>query len=90
MEFAIPLDERLAEAAARGGFVEEELPEVDVVSTIRSPDSDDLHVTNAAIGRWIEHESAKIAGPVREVLLADPVLGAPEQVVEVQVPITAS
>jgi DNA-binding transcriptional MerR regulator len=90
MEFAIPLDERLAEAAARGGFVEEELPEVDVVSTIRSPDSDDLHVTNAAIGRWIEHESAKIAGPVREVLLADPALGAPEQVVEVQVPITAS
>ena len=90
MEFAIPIDERLEAAAANGGFIEEELPEVDVVSTIRSTDSDDLHVTNAAIGRWIEHESAQIAGPIREVLLADPALGAPEQVVEVQVPITAS
>ncbi len=90
MEFAVPLDPRLEEAAARGGFVEETLPQVEVVSTIRSTDSDDLHVTNAAIGRWIEHESAQISGPVREVLLADPHLGAPEQIVEVQVPISAS
>lgn len=90
MEFAVPIDPRLEAAAVRGGFIEKVLPRVDVVSTIRSTDSDDLHVTNAAIGRWIEHESAQISGPVREVLLADPALGAPEQIVEVQVPITAS
>lgn len=90
MEFAVPLDPRLEGAATRGGFIEEVLPEVEVVSTVRSPDSDDLHITNAAIGQWIERESSQIAGPVREVLLADPALGAPEQVVEVQVPITAA
>ena len=90
MEFAIPIDERLEPTAERRGLVEEQLPQVEVVSTIRSPDSDDLHVTNAAIGRWIEHESAQISGPVREVLLADPALGAPEQIVEVQVPITTT
>ena len=87
MEFAVPVDPRLEAAAERGGFIEEVLPAVDVVSTVRSPEADDLHVTNAAIGRWIENESAKIVGPVREVLLADPVLGAPDQVVEVQFPI---
>lgn len=87
MEFAVPVDPRLEAAADRLGFVEEVLPAVDVVSTVRSPDSDDLHVTNAAIGRWIENESVQIAGPIREVLLADPAVGAPEQVVEVQVPI---
>lgn len=90
MEFAVPVDPRLEAAAERLGFAEEVLPSVDVVSTVRSPDSDDLHVTNAAIGRWIENESVQIAGPVREVLLADPAVGAPAQVVEVQVPITTS
>lgn len=87
MEFAVPVDPRLEETAARYGFEEEVLPRVDVVSTVRSPDSDDLHVTNAAIGQWIENESAQIVGPVREVLLADPAVGAPEQIVEVQFPI---
>lgn len=87
MEFAVPVDPRLEESAARLGFTEEVLPAVDVVSTVRSPDSGDIHITNAAIGRWIENESVEIVGPVREVLLADPAVGAPEQVVEVQVPI---
>lgn len=87
MEFAVPVDPRLDDAAVRQGFKEEVLAAVDVVSTVRSPDSDDLHVTNAAIGRWIENESAQIVGPVREVLLADPAVGAPEQIVEVQFPI---
>ncbi len=90
MEFAVPIDPRLEETAMRDGFQEELLPSVEVVSTVRSPDSDDLHLTNAAIGRWIENESAQIVGPVREVLLADPALGAPEQVVEVQFPIGLS
>ncbi|MFK8023269.1 MAG: MerR family transcriptional regulator [Ilumatobacter sp.] len=90
MEFAVPVDPRLEAVAERDGFVEEVLPAVDVVSTVRSPDSDDLHVTNAAIGRWIENESAAISGPVREVLLADPALGALHQIVEVQFPITSS
>ena len=90
MEFAVPVDPRLEVVAERGGFVEEVLPSVEVVSTVRSPGSDSLHVTNAAIGRWIENESVEIAGPVREVLLADPALGAPHQVVEVQFPITTS
>ena len=90
MEFAVPVDPRLEAVAMRDGFVEQVLPRVDVVSAVRSPDSDDLHMTNAAIGMWIENESAMIAGPVREVLLADPALGAPEQVVEVQFPITSA
>lgn len=90
MEFAVPLDPRLEEAAVRNGMEEGVLRTVDVVSTVRSPDAEDLHVTNAAIGQWIENESAQICGPVREVLLADPALGAPRQIVEVQVPITAT
>ena len=49
----------------------------------------DIHTTNEAIGRWIESESATMAGPIREVLLADPIVGDAEQVVEVQVPIVA-
>lgn len=90
MEFAVPIDPRLEEVALRDGFIEEVLPAVDVVSTVRSPGSDNLYITNAAIGRWIENESVQIVGPVREVLLADPALGAPEQVVEVQFPIGSS
>ncbi len=88
MEFAIPLDERLEAPADEQGLTETELPAVDVVSAVRSSSRRDIHVTNAAIGRWIENESADIAGPIREVLLADPIVGDAEQVIEVQVPIT--
>lgn len=87
MEFAIPLDERLEEPAAEQGLTETELPAVEVVSAVRSSSRRDIHVTNAAIGRWIENESANIAGPIREVLLADPIVGDAEQIIEVQVPI---
>lgn len=88
MEFAIPIDDRLEEPADRQGLTETELPEVEVVSAVRSSSRKDIHVTNAAIGRWIENESASIAGPIREVLLADPIVGDAEQIIEVQVPIT--
>lgn len=87
VEFSVPVDDRLAEAAAGLELEEVVLPAVDVVSTVRSTDPDLLHVTNAAIGRWIERESMRIAGPIREVLLADPAAGDAEQVVEVQVPV---
>lgn len=89
VEFAVPVDERLEEAAAGLGLDPVELPAVEVVSTVRSTDPDLLHVTNGAIGRWIESESLRIAGPIREVLLADQAAGDPEQVVEVQVPVAA-
>ncbi len=88
VELAIPIDERLEEPAARMELTETMLPAVEVVSAVRSSGRQDIHVTNAAIGRWIENESAHIAGPIREVLLADPAVGDVEQVVEVQVPIT--
>ncbi len=88
MEFAVPIDQRLEEPGQRLGFELTQLPAVEVISAVRSSDRKDTHITNAAIGRWIEAESAKIAGPIREVLLADPAVGDPEQVVEVQVPIS--
>lgn len=87
MEFAVPVDPRLEEPAASYGFEETVLPAVNVVSAVRSSSRKDIHITNAAVGRWIENESVHIAGPIREVLLADPVVGDAEQVVEVQVPI---
>lgn len=86
MEFAIPLDPRLEEAAADLGLKETLLPEVTAISAVRDSSRQDIHTTNAAIGRWIESESAHISGPTREVLLADPAVGDAEQVVEVQVP----
>ncbi len=89
VEFCVPVDPRLEEAAAGLELEAVELPAIEVVSTVRSTDPDHLHVTNAAIGRWMEHESLRIAGPIREVLLADPAAGDSEQVVEVQVPVTA-
>jgi len=90
MEFAVPIDERLEEPAAKLDFTETVLSGVEVVSAVRPSDRRDIHVTNAAIGNWIENESARICGPIREVLLADPAVGDAEQVVEVQVPITRS
>lgn len=90
MEFAIPVDPRLEKAAERLGLKETLLPEVTVISAVRDSSRKDIHTTNAAIGRWIESEAAHISGPTREVLLADPVVGDPEQVVEVQVPFLAS
>jgi effector-binding domain-containing protein len=72
------------------GMTETKLPAVTVVSAVRPSDRSSIHVTNTAIGRWIENESSKIAGPIREVLLADPAIGDPEQIVEVQVPISSS
>ena len=88
IEFAIPIDERLEEPGLRHGLTQALLPAVEVVSAVRSTDRNDIHLTNAAIGQWIENESARIAGPIREVLLADPVVGDAEQVVEVQIPIS--
>jgi len=88
VELAVPFDERIAEVASETGLSEATLPGVEAVSVIRSTDRTDIHLTNAAIGRWIENESARIAGPIREVLLADPAAGDPEQVIEVQVPIS--
>lgn len=90
MEFAVPVDPRLEEPAARLGFKETLLPAVTAICAVRDSDRKDIHTTNAAIGRWIENESAHISGPTREVLLADPVVGDAEQVVEVQVPFLAS
>ena len=89
VEFSVPVDDRLMEAASGLGLEEVVLPAVEVVSTVRSTDPDLLHVTNGAIGQWIEGESLRIAGPIREVLLADPAAGDAEQVVEVQVPVAA-
>ncbi len=86
MEFAIPMDPRLDEPAEEMGMVETFLPETTVLSAVRNSNRQEIHTTNAAIGRWIENESAHISGPFREVLLADPEVGDPEQVVEVQVP----
>ena len=87
MEFGVPIDARLEDAADQAGMSMVDLPAVDVVSSVRASDRHDTHVTNAAIGQWIENESAAIAGPIREVLLADPLAGDPEQVIEVQVPV---
>ncbi len=86
MEFAVPIDERLEEPASQAGMRETVLPEVHVITAVRSSSRQDIHTTNAAIGQWIESESAQICGPVREVLLADPAVGDAEQVVEVQFP----
>jgi len=86
MEFAIPVDERLEQPASQAGMSETVLPAVSVISAVRNSSRQDIHVTNAAIGRWIEDESAHISGPIREVLLADPAAGDGEQIVEVQVP----
>lgn len=90
MEFAVPVDPRLEEPAARLGFKETVLPEITAISAVRDSGRKDIHSTNAAIGRWIENESAHISGPTREVLLADPAVGDAEQVVEVQVPYLTS
>ncbi len=88
VELAVPFDERIEQVAVETGLSEATLPKVEAVSVIRSTDRTDIHLTNAAIGHWIERESARISGPIREVLLADPEAGDPEQVIEVQVPIT--
>lgn len=88
LELAVPMDERLEEPVAVSELTETVLPAVEVVSAVRPSNRKDIHITNAAIGQWIENESATIAGPIREVLLADPVVGDAEQVIEVQVPIT--
>lgn len=90
MKFAVPIDARLEEAADAAGMEVDLLPAVEVISAVRASDRRDIHTTNAAIGRWIENESVAMAGPIREVLLADPVVGDAEQVVEVQVPILRS
>ncbi len=88
MEFGVPMYPRLEEPGMRLGFEEISLPAVEVVAAVRPSRREEVHVTNAELGRWIEHEGARIAGPIREVLLADPEVGDAEQVVEVQVPIT--
>ena len=87
MEIAVPIDPRLEDAADKAGMQLAQLPAVEVISAVRASHRRDIHITNGAIGRWIENESATMAGPIREVLLADPIVGDPEQVVEVQVPI---
>ena len=89
MEFAVPVDPRLEDAADAAGMQLTRLPAVEVISAVRASHRRDIHTTNEAIGRWIESESATMAGPIREVLLADPIVGDAEQVVEVQVPIVA-
>ncbi len=62
------------------------LPAADVVSTVRVGSPDVTHGVYAAVGRWIVANNAKIAGPVRELIMQWPAPGiAP--VVEVQFPI---
>lgn len=90
MEFAVPVDPRLQDAADQVGMELTQLPAVEVISAVRASHRRDIHTTNGAIGRWIENESVTMAGPIREVLLADPIVGDAEQVVEVQVPILSS
>ena len=62
------------------------LPAVDVVSTVRIGNPDLAHGVYAAVGRWIKTNDAKIAGPVRELIMQWPAPGI-EPVVEVQFPI---
>jgi DNA-binding transcriptional MerR regulator len=62
------------------------LPAVDVISTVRVGSPDVTHGVYAAVGRWITANDAKIAGPIRELIMQWPAPGiAP--VVEVQFPI---
>lgn len=90
MNFGVPTDPRLEGAAEQRGLTVVTLPAAEVISSVRASDRQDTYLTNAAIGQWIEDESAEIAGPIREVLLADPMVGDPEQVIEVQVPVRLS
>jgi DNA-binding transcriptional MerR regulator len=90
MEIAVPVDPGLEVAADNAGMQLAQLPAVEVISAVRASHRRDIHITNGAIGRWIENEPVTMAGPIREVLLADPIVGDPEQVVEVQVPILVS
>lgn len=62
------------------------LPAVDVLSTVRVGIADLAHGLYAAAGRWIETNNAKLAGPIREVILRRPGPGV-QAVVEVQFPI---
>ena len=62
------------------------LPAVDVISTVRVGSPDLTHGVYAAVGRWITANDAKIAGPVRELIMQWPAPGI-EPVVEVQFPI---
>lgn len=62
------------------------LPAVDVVSTVRVGSPEVTQGVYAAVGRWITANDAKIAGPVREVIMQWPAPGI-EPVVEVQFPI---
>jgi DNA-binding transcriptional MerR regulator len=62
------------------------LPAVDVVSTVRVGSPDLKHGVYGAVGRWITANDARIAGPVREVIMQWPAPGI-EPVVEVQFPI---
>ena len=64
----------------------ETLPAVDVISTVRVGSPDLTHGVYAAVGRWITTNDAKIAGPVRELIMQWPAPGI-EPVVEVQFPI---
>jgi DNA-binding transcriptional MerR regulator len=62
------------------------LPAVDVVSTVRVGNPDVTHGVYGTVGRWLTANDAKIAGPVRELIMQWPAPGV-EPVVEVQFPI---